>query len=415
MATVNQNHLRDYYTNAIGASIHYETLPFKGFSLGLNGIFVYGTFGNDLLAIDSNTGQFSRYEIQLFDIEHKGNYTDLDRLEELYIKYESEHFRAMYGKVEIETPLVNKHDGRMKPKVFSGFTSSYFLKSNKYTLAWFNKASPRSTTHWYKIEDAIGLYESGYLSDSVKAHYHDNITSRGLGIFGIQTDTTAKFKLNIWNYYLDNISNTVLSKLDINNDTGFYAGAMYLFQDAIGNGGSEINEHKYHISEHQTHVLSGRCGWHLGAYDVHLSATHVLHTGMFLFPREFGVDPTYTFLPRSQIEGQQGASSFGLMVKRKIKEVEVKLDWNHMSTKEETEYNKYRQPSYNQFNVDCSYAFSNNLSGLNLRLLYVFRSAQDEGLSLEQKFNQVNFHQINLVANFDFSARLVTSKNQHSH
>ncbi len=87
MVTINKNELSDFYANAIGTSIHYETLPFKGFSVALNGIFVYRTVSNDLLATDSISKQFSRYELQLFDVEHKGEYTDLDRLEELYLKY----------------------------------------------------------------------------------------------------------------------------------------------------------------------------------------------------------------------------------------------------------------------------------------------------------------------------------------
>ena len=125
MSTMNHDELSDFYANAIGASIHYETLPFEGFSVALNGIFVYRTFSNDLLAADSISNRISKYELQLFDLEHKGNYTDLDRLEELYLKYENEKIRVMYGKMELISPLINLHDGRMKPKVFSGFQTNY--------------------------------------------------------------------------------------------------------------------------------------------------------------------------------------------------------------------------------------------------------------------------------------------------
>jgi len=118
MSTINKGELNDYYANAIGRSIHYESLPYKGFSVGLNGIFVYKTFSNDLLEIDTNVNAHSSYELQLFDVEHKGNYTDIDRLEELFLKYESKKLRLIYGKMEMKSPLINLHDGRMKPKVF---------------------------------------------------------------------------------------------------------------------------------------------------------------------------------------------------------------------------------------------------------------------------------------------------------
>ncbi len=100
-------------------AIHYETLIYKGFSFGLNGLFVYQTLSNSLLAIDSTANLSSKYELQLFDIEHSGSYTDLDRLEELFIKYKTKNLDLTFGKMEIESPLAHLHDERMKPKVYS--------------------------------------------------------------------------------------------------------------------------------------------------------------------------------------------------------------------------------------------------------------------------------------------------------
>ncbi|MBT8327938.1 MAG: hypothetical protein KJP21_09455, partial [Bacteroidia bacterium] len=342
MATVNKGILNDYYANAVGASIHFETLPLKGFSLGLNGIFVYRTFSNDLLSIDSIANSSSLYELQLFDVEHKGNYTDLDRLEELYIKYQTKKLRVMYGKMEILSPLINLHDGRMKPKVFSGFQTNYLFKDNTFNLAWFSKASPRSITHWFNIEDAIGLYNNGYISDTTKADYHYNIASNGLGIFGFESKKISSFKLNVWNYYLDNISNTSFLKLDCNRDTGFYGGVMYLYQTPLNNGGSENPIHTYHNVDERTNLISGSIGRHFKFCDVNLNATHILNTGKFIFPREFGVDPTYTYISRSQIEGQGNATSFGITGEKKMKNASIRLDWNQMLTDQSTKFNKYK-------------------------------------------------------------------------
>ncbi|MGB0424825.1 MAG: hypothetical protein ACPGED_10890, partial [Flavobacteriales bacterium] len=129
MATINSGSLNDYHASAVGASIHFETLPFKGFSTGFNGLFVYRAFSNSLNATDSRSNKGSVYEVQLFDVEHPGNYTDLDRLEELYLKYRYKGVRVTFGKMEMHSPLVNPHDGRMKPKVFSGGKIQYQLKN----------------------------------------------------------------------------------------------------------------------------------------------------------------------------------------------------------------------------------------------------------------------------------------------
>ena len=413
MVTINKKELSDFYANAIGASIHYETLPFKGFSVALNGIFVYRTVSNDLLAIDSISNQFSRYELQLFDVEHKGNYTDLDRLEELYLKYETEKIRVMYGKMELISPLINLHDGRMKPKVFSGFQTNYHHGGSTTNVAWFNKASPRSITHWFTIEDAIGLYNNGYIMDTLEADYHHNISSKGLGVMGLESKKFTAIDIEAWNYYLDNISNTTLLKLDRNKDSGFYGGLMYIYQTPLNYGGAENKLQTYHNTDERTHLISAQLGHHFSFCDVSLSSTHILNTGKFLFPREFGVDPTYTFISRSQIEGQGDATSFVLTGSKKINNLTFELHWNQMLTSKDVQFNRYKLPSYNQFNFDCSYEFHKNLEGLNLRFLYVYRRAKDQNLPLADQFNQVNFNHINLVANFNFSASLKTNKHPH--
>src|SRR5688500_2695959 len=41
MATDNTHGLSDYYANAIGGGIKYETAPFKGFQFGVSGSFVF--------------------------------------------------------------------------------------------------------------------------------------------------------------------------------------------------------------------------------------------------------------------------------------------------------------------------------------------------------------------------------------
>ncbi len=402
MVTVNQGALSNYHANAIGASIHFETLPLKGFSIGLNGLFVYRLFSNDLLEADEISGSTSNYELQLFDVEHKGNYNDLDRLEELYLKYEYKNLTLFGGKMEIETPLVNMHDGRMKPKVFSGLKGDLKLKHTDFTTAWFNKASPRSTTHWYKIEEAIGLYNNGTLPDGSAAHYHEHLSSKGLGILGIENNKVKNTTVSIWNYYLDNISNTGMIKADIDLDSSFYGGFIYLNQTPINKGGANESMHTYYNSEEQTNAFSARLGYHFNWADIQVNATHITASGKFIFPREFGVDPFYTFISRSQIEGLGNSSALGITGIKRIKSFEINCHWNRMLTTSNLRLNKYNLPSYDQFNLDLTYHFHKHLEGLDLRFLYVYRRAIDRDLSLDQMHNTVNFNQLNLIANFNF-------------
>ncbi len=44
MSTINEGSLKDYYTNATGGAIGIKTLAYKGFRIGVKGIFTYQTF-----------------------------------------------------------------------------------------------------------------------------------------------------------------------------------------------------------------------------------------------------------------------------------------------------------------------------------------------------------------------------------
>src|SRR5690606_20960073 len=87
MSTHNQGDLQDYFTNATGGAVGFTTGNYKGFEIGVKGIFTYKTFGNDLGNEDPITGKNSKWEYELYDVLNQGNFRDLDRLEELFLRY----------------------------------------------------------------------------------------------------------------------------------------------------------------------------------------------------------------------------------------------------------------------------------------------------------------------------------------
>lgn len=401
MSTINQGLLSDYYANAMGASIHYETATFKGFKFGLNGLFIYRFFSNDLNALDPTVGRASSYERQLFDLEHPENYDDLDRLEELYVEYNHKGTHLTLGKIEVESPMVHIHDGRMKPKVFSGFLGIQKLKNFDVHAGWFVGASPRSTTHWYRIDEAIGIYNNGCLENGDQADYRGHLNSSGLGIFGALWKR-KHLELQIWDYALDNISNTTLAKVDFEKDSSWRYGLMYMHQFALNKGGSATEAHSFHREYEKTHAVSAMIGYDFNSIEVSAASTAILNTGRYVFPREFGVDPFYTFISRSQLEGLGDAYAFDVKLKKKFKHWEISCDWNRVLTSSNLRLNKYNIPSYDQYNLDITYDFHGALKGLSARFLYVYRNGIQANLTAAQVFNKVDFHQLNLIFNFHF-------------
>ena len=401
MSTFNYGALNDYYANAMGASIHYETATFKGFKFGLNGLFIYRMFSNDLNGLDPVVGRASSYERQLFDLEHPENYDDLDRLEELYIEYNRKGTHLTVGKIEVESPMVQIHDGRMKPKVFSGILGIQKLKHFALHAGWFVGSSPRSTTHWYRIDEAIGIYNNGCLEDGSEATYHNHLSSSGLGIFGAEW-SKKNLKFQIWDYVLDNISNTTLAKFDFEKDASWQCGIIYLNQFVLNNGGSHLNQHTFHRKDERTHGVSALLGYDFGVFKLSTASTMIFNTGRYVFPREFGVDPFYTFISRSQLEGLGDAAAFDVKFKKEFKHFDFSCDWNRVMTSTNLLLNKYNIPSYDQYNVEVNYHFSGFWKGLSARFLYVFRKGIESNLTASQRFNKADFHQFNLIFNFHF-------------
>ncbi|MDB9883051.1 hypothetical protein OAD66_07975 [Bacteroidia bacterium] len=77
------------------------------------------------------------------------------------------------------------------------------------------------------------------------------------------------FQLKAWNYYLDNISNTALFKIDYDRDSSYYGGVMYLIQNPMNQGGNKDVLNTFHDDPNNTHLLSARLGYHFKFCDVH--------------------------------------------------------------------------------------------------------------------------------------------------
>jgi hypothetical protein len=192
MATDNTNGLSDYYANAIGGGLKYETSSYKGFQLGISGFFVYNIGSSDLSLPDPETNQFNRYEIGLFDVSDPGNKSNLYRLEELYLKYSWKKSYIAFGKQLLNTPFINLQDGRMRPTSTEGIWAEIKdIKNTKIETGFLYRMSPRSTVSWYSIGESFGLYPSGVNMDGTKSAYADNIESSGIWLLG-NTHTLQK-------------------------------------------------------------------------------------------------------------------------------------------------------------------------------------------------------------------------------
>jgi len=405
MSTLNDSSLKDYYTNAIGGAMMFKSKEVFGFQAGVKGIFTYRAFSSYLNEPDETTGQIAKWEHELYDITDINNFNDLDRLEELYLKYSFKGGYATYGKLAIEeTPLLNESDGRMKPFAFKGLWLNYSIKQHVFNASWLDRVSPRSTVEWYDFNEAIGLISNGFQPNGDSAHYHDKTESKGIASFQYETSfNNVEIRAN--NYYLHNVSNTSLFEFDFHQDEWVF-GLQYAYQFPDAFQEELMYEERYMQPDENGQVLSSQIRYeHEDRWNFSLAYTKAFNSGRFLFPKELGRDHFFTSIPRSRLEGLGDADIFTAVGEYSFspKQFSMKLEFTKVFGPEigDFEFNKYNIDEYFQLNTGLHYELDGFFEGLSFDLLYVYKENVNNNLP-EVVFNTSNYHQINFVTNYYF-------------
>ena len=412
MATYNKGELTDYYANAAGGGIKFETGRFKNFQVGVSGFFVFNIGSSDLSVPDSKTKQMNRYEIGLFDIEDPSNKKDIDRLEELYIKYHFKNNNITLGKQLINTPFINLQDGRMRPTEVEGVWAEVnSVKKIKLQFGYLYGISPRSTVKWFKVAESIGVYPVGVNDEGIKSAYAGNLESRGVFLAGFTAQINEHLKLQFWNQFTENIFNSAMIQADyeqpLSKKSKIFAAAQLVRQDAIKEGGNEDPAKAYFEKGTKAITLGARLGWKNESWEISLNYNRITALGRYLMPREWGRDPFFTFLPRERNEGLGDVHAIVGKVNYKIPKIRVTtslaLGYYELPEVTDFRFNKYGMPSYNQLNIDARYKFGGILKGLETQLLYVYKGKTGSSYGNDKYvINKVDMSLWNIVFNYQF-------------
>jgi len=412
MSTNNDDPLTDYYALAFGGGLKYRTRSYKGFQLGVGGFFIWNLASSDLTRPDSVTGVFNRYEIGQFDQANPSNKKDLQRLEDFYIQYNFKKSFFRYGKQVIKTPFINPQDGRMRPTGEQGFwIEMNEIKKVKFEGGWLTQISPRGTLRWYRGASSIGIYPSGISVLGVKSNYYHNLDSKGIAVAGIHYQLGKKVKIQAWEHWIDNISNTLLVQADgefpLSENRKFTGGIQFIHQQAVHQGGNDDPSKTYFDPSQHAVIMGASAGLINGHTTTRLNYTRITKSGRFLFPREWGREPLYTFMPRERNEGAGDVHAVTLniihqFVKQRLLS-ELSIGRYTLPDVKEYRLNKYGFPSYSQVNLDLRYNFGGYLQGLQMHLLYLYKKRIGNHYNdWKYSINKVNMHQVNLIINYRF-------------
>ncbi|MEQ1554376.1 MAG: OprD family outer membrane porin [Ferruginibacter sp.] len=412
MATENKKNLTDYYANAIGGGIKFETAKFHHFQFGVSGFYIFNIGSSNLANLDAITNQKNRYEIALFDIENPNNKKNIDRLEELYLKYNFKKSHITLGKQLINTPFINLQDGRMRPTEVEGVWAEINeIKNTKIEGGFLYKVSPRSTLEFYNIGESIGIYSSGVNVDGAKSNYANNLESKGIVSFGVSNKSIKNLSLQLWNQYVENIFNTSMLQADYKktfpNKTTINAGLQSIFQTAINNGGNEDASKTYINKNAKSFTIGAKIGIAKNNLGASINYNRITKAGRYLMPREWGREAFFTFLPRERNEGLGDVNAFTLKMIYTLPKYNLKtnigIGYFKLPSVTNYKFNKYSMPSYAQLNADIRYEFKGILEGFETQLLYVYKwNASKENIDPKNIFNKVNMSNVNLIINFHF-------------
>lgn len=411
-ATDNTHGLKDFYGNAFGGGLRYETGKFHGFQMAISGFYIFNVFSSDFTKTDSITKQGSRYEVTLFDIEDPTNKKDLDRLEEFYLKYNFGKSFIRAGRQLINTPFINLQDGRMRPTGVEGLWFEFNeIKKLHVEGGWIYAISPRSTVKWFSTANSVGVFPSGVSTDGKKSDYAGNIISEGVFMLGAKIKATDWLNVSLWDLYFENVQNSALVQTDFNfkhdESSSYIAGLQFIRQDAINDGGNPDSSKRYIDKGTAAMTAGARAGYKTEKWEATLNYNRIFNTGRYVMPREWGRDPFFTFMPRERNEGYGDVHGIVGKVSYNMPEIRLRnaLSVGYFKLPDVKNFvlNKYGMPSYIQANADIRYSFKGLLQGMDLQLLIVAKLNQGNTYDdMRYVINKVDMVLYNLVMNYRF-------------
>ncbi|WP_207509919.1 OprD family outer membrane porin [Telluribacter humicola] len=413
MGTDNKKGLSDAYAWGVGAGIGYQTPRIaRHVELGLSGFFMFNVLSSDLSRPDPKTGLPNRYEVGLFNLKDPKDHEDLDRLEELYLRY---HFgkrsKVTLGRQIPHSPFINPQDGRMRPTLTEGLALEWRELPNTVVQAeYLFRISPRSTVEWYGVGESMGLYPVGIDSKGNPSQYSGHTETKGVFQLGV-SQKMGHLHVHIWDNYVGNVFNTAYAKAEltspIRNGYQWHVGLQAGQQQALGNGGNPVPEKAYFPLNVNSLFFSGRISYKAPQGSIALNATRITAHGRYLMPREWGREPFYTFLPRERNEGMGDVTAGSINVfytPSSHWKWELSSGIYSLPKQNNFRLNKYGMPSYRQLNLGMSYHFTGLLKGLDAQLLVVRKDRLRKADILYDRavFNKVDMNHYNLIINYHY-------------
>jgi hypothetical protein len=428
----NKEGLKDYFGSALGGNLKYETASLGGFKAGV-GIYTTNFLNDNVSSTNTEPtakNKGSRYVAGLMDAA-SADKNSVTNIGEAYLSYELSKTKATLGRMKLNTPFINPQDGRMIPTFEQGvWVNSKEIKDFEVQGGYINAFWNRSTSEWKSVGDSLGygyLQGNAPLATAMPSNYgNGNTSSHGVSVASLAYSGIADTKVELWDYYVENVFNLAYLEGNYNKKFGAFrtlAGLQYISEQEVGDGGNSADNAtnataaqkamSYMLKGERSESFGAKAGIGYADTLLTLAATETTNRGRFLFPREWGKEPFFTFQKRERTDGSGDTRAWLVTIDQDFKA--VGLDGLSMLAGYGRYYkpdaknsvlNKYGVPSYAQTDIDIFYKFKGPLKGLVLEYLFARKYAIGETYETPSNSNYVftkngmNIH--NFILNYNF-------------
>ncbi|MER2997594.1 OprD family outer membrane porin [Pontibacter populi] len=412
MYTDNTDDYPDYHALALGAGLYYESPQLYGFQVGVGGFFVSNVWSSNL-GTDPATKLNSRYEIGLFDLLDPNDKQDLGRMESLFLRYNYRKSKVTLGRQKVNSPFLNPQDGRMRPTLVSAlWLEINELEKVRFQGGWVYGIGPRSTQDWFSVEESIGSLPAGRSAYGGPSQFVGNIKSAGMAVGNVAYEPSKVFKTSLWHYFAENLFNFTFAQSDVslplsqNDENAIVLGLQAGYQAVHGDGGNKDPLKAYMAPGAEIWLYSGRLGYKTSLFTTSLNYTRIGDGDRWLFPREWGIETFYTFMPRERLEGTADTRMVAL-----ITDINLNKQWKarvgyglaELPDVKNVAQNKYAMPSYSQLQLMTNYSFAGMLDGLDLQALYIYKGERGNTYDTPNFIvNKVDMSHYTFVMNYRF-------------
>ncbi|MER2999152.1 OprD family outer membrane porin [Pontibacter populi] len=412
MHTDNTGDYPDYHALALGTGLYYESAKLHGFQMGVGSFFIYNLWSDELGA-DPATGFNSRYEIGLFDLLDPNDKHELGRLESLFVRYNHNKSKVTLGRQKINTPFLNPQDGRMRPTLVNAlWLEVNELQKLKFQGGWVFSIGPRSTQDWFDVEESIGSLPVGRSAYGGPSQFLGNINSAGMAVGQVAYTPIEPLTTTLTHYFVENLFHFTFSQTDVNlplsqdKKRAVVLGLQAGYQAASGDGGNQDPMKAYIEPDAETWLYSGRVGYKTPRFFTSLNYTRIGDGNRWLFPREWGIETFYTFMPRERLEGSADVHMTSFITDINLgKQWKARIGYGiaELPDVKNVAQNKYALPSYSQLQLITNYSFTGFLDGLDLQALYIYKGERGETYDTPNFIvNKVGMSHYSFVMNYRF-------------